>query len=211
MSLSFKLIVIIFPIVIFCLLLVIILLQLKIFHVTKFTKKRNKLNVTNQDAIIDFFNNLSSVLVYLSTKQIGALIIIENHDNLQMYIDSGRKVNVPFFPEFIVNIFDNHNSPLHDGAIIIRNFTIVSLSSYLPTTNRELPVGYGSRHRASFGISEQYDCYSFIVSETTGSISCMHNGIQTKLSNKSDQIKNQIYLLLRDNSIFSNVLMKKQF
>lgn len=155
-----------------------------------------------------FINNLASSLARISYNKVGALIIIENKDNMNKYINSGKKVSVNMFPEFIFNIFYNHKSPLHDGAMIIRNLKIVSLSSYLPMTTKILPVNYGARHRAGFGICEHFDCYSFIVSETTGEITCAHLDQIKKLSNSPEELVNQIVKILSQDSIYSKILSR---
>lgn len=71
--------------------------------------------------IMTFINNLTSVLIKMSADKIGALIVIENKDNLAPYINIGNRIDSAFFPEFITSIFYNKRSPLHDGAVIIRN------------------------------------------------------------------------------------------
>jgi DNA integrity scanning protein DisA with diadenylate cyclase activity len=71
--------------------------------------------------IMNFINDLASVLIKMSSDKIGALIVIENKDSLTPYINIGNKIDSPFFPEFITSIFYNKKSPLHDGAIIVRD------------------------------------------------------------------------------------------
>ena len=142
------------------------------------TIRRRKHKKQNKKISVDlsyFINNLASALAKLSFDKVGALIVIENEDNIQKYIDAGKRIDVDFFPEFTTNVFCNHKSPLHDGAMIIRNLKIVSLSSYLPMTKKQLPVYYGARHRAGIGVCEYFDCFAFIVSETTGSVTYVHN------------------------------------
>jgi diadenylate cyclase len=89
-----------------------------LFAKLHFTKKRQK---TEIKFLLDFFNNLASTLVKLANDKVGALIIIENNDSLAPYINIGNKIDTNFFPEFVTNIFYNHKSALHDGAMIIRN------------------------------------------------------------------------------------------
>jgi diadenylate cyclase len=88
------------------------------FSRLRFTHKRQ-----NDDIkfLLDFFNNLASTLVKLSSDRVGALIVIENNDSLAPYINIGNKVDANFFPEFVTSIFYNHKSALHDGALIIKN------------------------------------------------------------------------------------------
>jgi diadenylate cyclase len=84
----------------------------------RFTKKSQTNDIK---FLLDFFNNLASTLVKLSSDRVGALIVIENNDSLAPYINIGNKVDANFFPEFVTSIFYNHKSALHDGAMIIRN------------------------------------------------------------------------------------------
>lgn len=188
-----------------CILIVLTLFNQSINYWIQRHKKVRKESKSMQQ-LSYFINNFASSLVKMSYDKIGAIIIIENKDNLDRYINSGKKVIVDLFPEFVVNIFYNHKSPLHDGAMIIRDLRIVSLSSYLPTTNKILPVNYGARHRAGFGICEHFDCYSFIVSETTGDITYAHLGEIHKLSNSIDELIHQIIAVLSLDSIYAKIL-----
>ena len=85
---------------------------------TYFTKrsKKGKKNKRTTYEIDAFINNMSTSLARLSFNKVGGIIVIENRDNLNKYIDLGVKVEAEFSPEFIVSVFYNHKSPLHDGA-----------------------------------------------------------------------------------------------
>ena len=162
-------------------------------------KKKNKqMNVD----LSYFINNLASSLAKLSFDKTGALIIMENENNIQKYIDAGKKVDVEFFPEFVTNVFYNHKSPLHDGAMIIRDLKIVSLSSYLPMTKKPLPIYYGARHRAAVGVCEYFDCFAFCVSETTGVVTYVHNDSIMQLSSSPEQLAEFIAKELWAKSIY---------
>ncbi|MBQ0045654.1 MAG: DNA integrity scanning protein DisA nucleotide-binding domain protein [Mycoplasma sp.] len=154
--------------------------------------KDRKKRIVNVDEVSMFMTNLATALARLSSSKVGALIVFENKDNLEKYVQLGNKVDSPFFPEFVYSIFFNHESALHDGAMIVRNLRITSLSSYLPVSKRLLPVRYGSRHRAAFGIAERTDALAFVVSETTGIISFMKSHEHITLSNDSMQLANQL-------------------
>ena len=104
----------------------------------------------------------------------------------------GTKIDTNFSPEFVINVFYNHKSPLHDGAMIVHNLKICSLSCYLPLTKKILPVEYGARHRASFGICEHFDCLSFVVSETSGNITFSYKNIHKRLSNDTNKLVNEL-------------------
>ncbi|QMT98313.1 TIGR00159 family protein [Mycoplasma tullyi] len=146
----------------------------------------------------DFYDNLSSSLLKLSADKIGGIIAIEREDNLDYYINVGYKIMGDFSPEFIISVFYNKNSPLHDGGIIIRDMKMVSISSYFPMTQQLLDVSYGARHRAGVGLSEKSDAIVFIVSETNGKISVAQKGRIKRLSNNPERLFDEIIKLLDD-------------
>ena len=153
--------------------------------------------------LLEFINNLSSVLSKMSKDRIGALIVIENKDNLSSYINIGNRIDSAFNPELVVSIFYNKLSALHDGAMIIRDWKIVSLSSYLPITKKIVRVEYGARHRAAMGICERYDCFSFVVSETNGNITFVQGNNIRQLSNAPEELANQIAKLFSSASLLN--------
>ena len=157
---------------------------------------RKKKKAVDVDIIKDFAINLTNVLAKLSNDKVGGLIVIENKDSLEQYAQTGNKIDSPFYSEFIYTIFYNHASALHDGAIIIRNWRIKSLSTYLPITKKMLDVKYGARHRAAFGITELTDAITFVVSETYGSILCIFNNTIYNLDNKPSTLVDQILKIL---------------
>ncbi|OHD55268.1 MAG: TIGR00159 family protein [Spirochaetes bacterium GWF1_41_5] len=112
----------------------------------------------------------------LSAGRIGALIIIERHDELDNIINSGIHIDSAIKAELLVCLFYKNN-PLHDGAVIIRRDRVLSASCIIPNlTNRtNLPSRYGTRHRAAIGLSEQTDSFIIIVSEETGDIAAAYN------------------------------------
>lgn len=161
-------------------------------------KKKQDTNV-----LIEFINNLSSTLSKMSKDKTGALIVIENKDNLAAYINIGNRIDSPFSPELVVSIFYNKLSALHDGAMIIRNWRIISLSSYLPVTKKIVSVEYGARHRAAIGICERYDCFSFVVSETSGNITMVHGSTIKQLSTSPKELSDQIAKIFTKASIIT--------
>jgi diadenylate cyclase len=122
----------------------------------------------------------------LSKTKTGALIVLEHETPLGEYIKSGISLDAEITEQLLVNIFEK-NTPLHDGAVIIRDNRIVAATCYLPLTERnDLTKELGTRHRAGLGISEVSDSLTIIVSEETGSISVARNGnIFRNLSEKS--------------------------
>lgn len=154
--------------------------------------KDKKHKIVNIDEVAMFITSFATALARLGNNKVGALIVIENRDNLEKYIQLGNKVDSSFFPEFVYSIFYNHESALHDGAMILRNLRITGLSSYLPVSKRLLPVRFGARHRAAFGIAERTDALAFVVSETTGTISFMKGHEHITLPNDSVQLANML-------------------
>lgn len=109
--------------------------------------------------------------VEMSKVKTGALIVIENSVPLGEYERTGINLDAQVSSQLLLNIFE-HNTPLHDGAIIVRGNRIVSATCYLPLSdNMELSKELGTRHRAAVGISEVSDAMTIVVSEETGAIS----------------------------------------
>lgn len=112
----------------------------------------------------------------MSKTNTGALIVFEKDVSLDDLLTGGTPINADVTSELLENIFV-HNTPLHDGAVIIRNRKIYKAACVLPlSANRDLSKECGTRHRAALGISEQSDCVSLVVSEETGRISVMNKG-----------------------------------
>lgn len=106
----------------------------------------------------------------------GALIVIERELSLAEYERTGIEVDALVSSQLLINIFE-HNTPLHDGAVIVRGNRIVSATCYLPLSdNMELSKALGTRHRAGVGISEVTDSMTIIVSEETGRVSVANSG-----------------------------------
>lgn len=107
----------------------------------------------------------------------GALIVIEHNDSLAEYERSGIEVDAVVSSQLLINIFEK-NTPLHDGAVVIRNDRVTSATCYLPLSdNRTLSKDLGTRHRAGIGVSETGDSMTVIVSEETGHISVAYGGV----------------------------------
>jgi len=106
----------------------------------------------------------------------GALIVIEGQQSLADYERTGIDIDAIVTSQLLINIFE-HNTPLHDGAVIIRNNRVTSATCYLPLTdNDSISKEVGTRHRAGVGISEATDSITVIVSEQTGKISVALDG-----------------------------------
>lgn len=128
-------------------------------------------NITKQ--IVEAASNLSST-------RTGALIVIEQETGLNDYMETGIKLDAVLTSQLLENIFVV-NTPLHDGAVVIRNNRIAAAACFLPLTeNYESNKKLGTRHRAALGISENSDAIVVVVSEETGSISLAINGKLTR-------------------------------
>lgn len=113
----------------------------------------------------------------LARQKIGALIVLEGNTGLSDIIENGTRLDGLVSSELLINIFIP-NTPLHDGAVVIRGDRILAASVFLPLTqNKSLEKDLGTRHRAAIGISERSDALVIVVSEETGHISICKNGV----------------------------------
>lgn len=133
--------------------------------------KNSKKSMMNQQEKELFIKSLLECLFYLASKKIGALIVLEKNNSLNLYEETGFKLDANFSPEFLISIFSNKSVSFHDGALIVSNGKIKSISCYLPISKNTIDLKYGARHRAALGISEVTDAIAIVVSETTGNIS----------------------------------------
>lgn len=116
----------------------------------------------------------------LGRARTGALIVIENTVRLDEYEATGISLDAKVTSQLLINIFE-HNTPLHDGAVIIRGNRITSATCYLPLSdNMRLSKELGTRHRAAVGISEATDSFTIVVSEETGGVSIAEGGELTR-------------------------------
>ena len=106
----------------------------------------------------------------------GALIVIERDSALEQYERTGITLDSELSSQLLINIFEK-NTPLHDGAVLVRGDRITSATCYLPLSdNPNLPKELGTRHRAAIGISEITDSLTIVVSEETGAVSVAYRG-----------------------------------
>ncbi|MBE5958884.1 MAG: TIGR00159 family protein [Lachnospiraceae bacterium] len=145
----------------------------------------------NKNIVFNIFKNTDSELgrfsdrsmeeivratLELAKAKTGALIVIEQENDLSRYDETGIVLDSTISSQLLINIFE-HNTPLHDGAVLIRNDRISSATCYLPLSeNLALSKDLGTRHRAGVGVSEVTDSFVIIVSEETGSISIASQG-----------------------------------
>jgi diadenylate cyclase len=118
---------------------------------------------------------VSAAALEMSRRKIGALIVMERETGLQEYTEHGVAIDGMPSPELLANIF-YPNSPLHDGAVILRGDRVIAACVTLPLSDNALPGDLGTRHRAGLGITERTDAVSVMVSEQTGEIAVAADG-----------------------------------
>ncbi len=127
-------------------------------------------------------NELVKASFELGRARTGALIVIEQNVRLDDIVRTGIDVDGIVTSQLLINIFE-HNTPLHDGAVIVRGNRIASATCYLPLSeNRNISKKLGTRHRAAVGISESTDSLTIVVSEETGFVSIAQRGALTVIS-----------------------------
>ncbi|WP_194847537.1 diadenylate cyclase CdaA [Candidatus Neptunochlamydia vexilliferae] len=128
-----------------------------------------------------FLEQLTASVYRLSDKKTGAIIAIENEDSLNDFALKAVLLNANFSPELLESIFAR-TTPLHDGAVIIHDLTIVAAACILPLAEDGVQVSrsMGTRHRAALGVSQLTDALLVVVSEETGRVSIARDGIMTR-------------------------------
>lgn len=178
-------------------------------EIRKFLLLIGSTNFTNRKTVVRYFNflkekqNTTAIpldLLVADCKQMaktktGALIVIEQNNNLDFLILAENEVHLELAPQMLETLFFK-NGPMHDGAIILRNNTIIATRVILPVSQTEkLPKKYGLRHRAGLGISEKTDAFVVVISEQRGSITYIKNGQIIEMSSAeslSKQIKEDL-------------------
>ncbi|MCD8230428.1 MAG: diadenylate cyclase CdaA [Clostridiales bacterium] len=156
----------------------------------------------SRDSSMRFSEKTISELVTASYEmgraKTGALIVLERRVQLDEYIHTGIQLDSMVSSQLMINIFE-HNTPLHDGAVIMRGDRIVSATCYLPLSNdMGLSKELGTRHRAALGISEVSDSITIVVSEETGSVSIALEGTLYR-NVDADFLKNKLLFAARLN------------
>jgi diadenylate cyclase len=132
------------------------------------------------------FDEIVLAAMTLSSRKIGALIVLERNVGLQNYIDTGVQLDAVMSYDLLVTTF-NPQTPLHDGAAIIRGYRVAAASCFLPLTlNPRLSKELGTRHRAAIGITEDTDAVAVVVSEESGVISFVERGEITRYLNSTE-------------------------
>ena len=152
---------------------------------------------------------LSKAVFQMAKVKTGALIVIEQNETLDDYIKTGIEIDGLISTGLIVNTFEK-NTPLHDGAVIIRGNRIVSATCYLPLSdNNNISKDLGTRHRAALGISEVTDSITIVVSEETGRVSWVYRGKLIKVNDEQDLDAMLVSRINRAEVRFFRKLIKK--
>jgi diadenylate cyclase len=143
-----------------------------------------------------FFDELSNACMAMAGRKTGALIVVEREVGLEEFMEIGVRLDAEVNTELILSIFQ-YASPLHDGAVIIREGRIRGASCILPLTMRDtIDKELGTRHRAAIGISEVTDAVALVVSEEKGQISYAFKG-ELHRDVKGDELKKALLEILR--------------
>lgn len=157
---------------------------------------RNPLwGLTKQQQVVSAFGDIVLAVTTLSSRRVGALIVIERLQGLRNYVENGIALDAAISYDLLINIF-TPDTPLHDGAVIVQDDRIAAAACFLPLTpNPELSKEFGTRHRAALGITEETDAVAVIVSEESGTISVAFDGALIRdLDGKS--LRNTLYKYL---------------
>jgi len=147
--------------------------QRKILSLDLFMENKDK---KNEKFTQDTLNELVRGTFELAKTKTGALIVLEQDISLDEFSQTGITVDGLITSQLLINIFEK-NTPLHDGAVIVRGDRVASATCYLPLSgNMRLSKDLGTRHRAAVGISEVSDSFTIIVSEETGKVSIARGG-----------------------------------
>jgi diadenylate cyclase len=138
-----------------------------------FSKSLIEIRGENMSRVVD---EIVEATASLSRQKIGALMVLERQTGLNEVVETGTKIGGTVSSDLLINIFIP-NTPLHDGAVIIKDDIIKAAACFLPLTDSStVSKELGTRHRAALGISERSDSLSIVVSEETGAISIAENG-----------------------------------
>lgn len=143
-------------------------------------------------------NEITRAVFEMGSVRTGALIVIEQDISLAEFEHTGIQLDSLVSSQLLINIFE-HNTPLHDGAIVVRGNRIAAATCYLPLSdNMGLSKELGTRHRAGVGISEVTDSLTIIVSEETGKVSIASGG-SLERNIDSDYLRNKLFFIQKKN------------
>lgn len=150
---------------------------------------------------VKLIDELDDAIQYMSKRHIGALISIEMETGLEEYIETGIPIDAEVTSQLLINTFIP-NTPLHDGAAIIKNARLAAAAAYLPLSDSPtIPKELGTRHRASVGISEVTDALTIVVSEETGAVSITRNAELMQSLSREDYRKYLTRQLVPDQEV----------
>lgn len=159
---------------------------------TNFTNKKNflkQLKFLNTEIHTSMdVETIVTACESMALTRTGALIVLERTHNLDFVKPTGDKMNAEISAPILESIFYK-NSPLHDGAIIVKENYIIATRIILPLSTKTLPSRFGLRHRAAIGITEKTDALCLVVSEETGKISYIKNGEFVLFKNTNELIE----------------------
>ncbi|MEM8959991.1 MAG: diadenylate cyclase CdaA [Acidobacteriota bacterium] len=146
----------------------------------------------NRGTVSTVINDIVLATTTLSERGIGALIVIERHQGLRDYIENGILVDANLSVDLLISLFIP-DAPTHDGAVIVQGDRIAAATVFLPlTSSPELSKGFGTRHRAALGITDETDALAVIVSEETSNISVASRGDMIRNLN-DNELRNLLY------------------
>lgn len=145
------------------------------FILRKFVSKKTSFEKMGKTTKVQVIYHLREAIAELSKTKTGAIITIENIDSLDNLRTDGLEIEANISSALLISIF-NKQSPLHDGAVIIKESKITYASTYFKITTKSINNRYGARHRAALGISEQCDAITIVVSEQNGAITIAKAG-----------------------------------
>jgi diadenylate cyclase len=173
--------------------LIVVLFQSEIRQVLERVNPLQRFGLRRQEEAGEWATEFAKGIFALAEKQIGALVIVERGEKVQEHITGGQYLEADPTPEILESIFQK-GSPLHDGAILIKEGRIVDVACYLPLSSDEgLPKEWGTRHRAALGLSERCDAWVVVVSEERGNVSLARGGGMHAVETPRD-----LYQMMRD-------------
>jgi hypothetical protein len=166
--------------------MLIILFQAEIRQVLERVNPLKVLGIRRLSSTEDWVHNLVEAVTSLARRRIGALVILQGVDRVEEWISGGLEVDAEPNPQFLLSMFQKE-SPLHDGAMLIRNGRVSLVAGYLPLSSAEgLPKDWGTRHRAALGLSERCDASVLVVSEERGAVSLARAGKVRHIKNEEE-------------------------
>jgi diadenylate cyclase len=193
---------------------VVILFQPELRRALEFIGRKSLFSISDLDkddaSAQKIIKEIATATSSLARQKIGALMIFELKTGLNEIIDTGVCLNSEISSGLLINIFIP-NTPLHDGAVIIRNMRIAAAGCFLPLTdNNQLSKDIGTRHRAALGMTERSDAVGLIVSEETGYISYAIDGrlYRNVQIEELEKVLTKIFIDEEKTSLFSKIKSK---